>query len=305
MAARDGNISDVELRRQLKALGEDVGPVTDTTRPFLLRKLKRLKNEQRSNKSSAEKPPPGRATSSGRRSLPTRNQSPSRKLIGFSSDEEDAEPSNSRRLADSSRLRSGRREEPTSAYESPGRGKTSKPTTPQKSNLRPREPSFIDSVPEKTLDSIDGNNEFSDSDGQVSYRPKRRSIGLPSKYFHALRQERGRYESERLESSPPSTSYDGSERSVTVDSVLDSSLQERPDGAKHVKRSPFWSSTVKIVLLISAICVAVLLCVTLQKHSSEKAISDLGKNITLFCILIVFSFLKQFLQFHFYRNRLN
>lgn len=294
MAARDGNISDVELRRQLKALGEDVGPVTDTTRPFLLRKLKRLQNEQRSNKSSAEKPSPRRATSSGRRSLPAaRNQSPSRKLIGFSSDEEDAEPSNSRRLADSSRLRSGRREEPTNAYESPGRGKTSKPTTPQKSNLRPREPSFIDSVPEKSLDTTDGNNEFSDSDGQASYRPKRRSIGIPSKYFHAIRQERGRYESERWESSLPSTSYDGSERSVTVDSALDSSLQERPAGAKHVKRSPFWSSTVKIVLLISAICVAILLCVTLQKHSSEKTISDLGKNITLLYILIVLSLIQK------------
>lgn len=292
MAARDGNISDVELRRQLRALGEDVGPVTDTTRPFLFRKLKRLQNEQRTNKSRAEKPSPRKATSSGRRSLPaTKNQTPSRKLIGFSSDEEDAEPRTSTRLADSSRLRGRRREETTTPNESPGRGK-SKPTTPQKSNLRPREPSFIDSVPEKTLDTTDANNELSDSDGQVCYRPNRRTIGI-TKYLRAVRRERDRDESERSETTLPSTSYDNSERSATADSELDPSLQERPAGAKHVKRSSFWPSTVKIALLISAICVAVLLCVTLKSHSSEKMISDLGKNITLLCILIVSSEIKK------------
>ncbi|XP_078371539.1 uncharacterized protein LOC144655196 [Oculina patagonica] len=40
------SISDAELRRQLKAFGEDVGPITDTTRPVFLRKLERLQNEQ-------------------------------------------------------------------------------------------------------------------------------------------------------------------------------------------------------------------------------------------------------------------
>ena len=40
-------ISDAELRRQLKAFGEDVGPVTLTTRSPLLRKLKRLQNEHK------------------------------------------------------------------------------------------------------------------------------------------------------------------------------------------------------------------------------------------------------------------
>lgn len=40
MAASDGDISDAELRRQLKAFGEEPGPVTPSTRGFLLRKLK-------------------------------------------------------------------------------------------------------------------------------------------------------------------------------------------------------------------------------------------------------------------------
>lgn len=280
MAARDDNISDVELRRQLKAFGEDAGPVTDTTRPFLLRKLKRLQNEGKSNKSSAEKPAPRRATP--RRSLPaTRNQSPSRKMIGFSSDEEDAQPSLSGRLVDSSRLRGRRRDDTaTTLNESSGRGK-SKPTTPQRSKLRPREPSFIDSVPEKILDTSDGNSvEFSDSDGQAYSRSKSRGIGI-TRYLRPVKRERGRKESERSETTIPSTSYDNNEQSViTADSELDLSFQERPAGARLVKRSSFWSSTIKIALVISTICVAVLLYVTLKSHSSEKTIPELGKNIT-------------------------
>ena len=47
-----GDISDLELRRQLKSFGQDVGPVTVTTRGPLLRKLKRLQNEHKSHKSS-------------------------------------------------------------------------------------------------------------------------------------------------------------------------------------------------------------------------------------------------------------
>ena len=277
MAARDGNISDVELRRQLKALGEDVGPVTDTTRPFLLRKLKRLQIERKSNKSSAEKPAPRRAIP--RRSLPaTRNQSPSRKLIGFSSDEEDAEPSRSGRLVDSSRLRGGRREDTAATNESPGRGKSKRTTTQNK--LRPREPSFIDGVPEKILDTSDRNNvEVSDSDGEAYSRSKSRGIGI-TRYLRPVRRERGRDESERSETTIPSTSYDNNERSATVDSELDLSLQERPAGARLVKRSSFWSLIIKITLVISAICMAMLLYMTLKSHSSEKMIPELGKNIT-------------------------
>ena len=276
MAARDSNISDVELRRQLKAIGEDVGPVTDTTRPFLLRKLKRLQNEGKSNKSSAEKPAPRRATP--RRSLPaTRNQSPSRKMIGFSSDEEDAEPSLSGRLVDSSRLRGRRRDDTATTNESPGRGK-SQPTTPQRSKLRPREPSFIDSVPEKILDTSDGNS-VEDSDGQVYSRSRSRGIGI-TRYLRPVKRERGRDEIERSETTIPSTSYDNNEQSVTADSELDLSFQERPAGARLVKRSSFWSSTIKIALVISAICMVVLLYGTLKSHSSEKMITELGKNIT-------------------------
>jgi len=48
-------ISDTELRRQLKAFGIDVGPVTITTRSPLLRKLKRLQNEHKGSQPSQNK----------------------------------------------------------------------------------------------------------------------------------------------------------------------------------------------------------------------------------------------------------
>lgn len=289
MAATDGNISDVDLRRQLKTFGEDVGPVTDTTRPFLLRKLKRLQKEPRGNQSSAEKPSPRRASQS-RRSLPatsTRNQSPSRKLIGFSSDEEDAGESHSRTLADSSKLRGRRREGTTTANESPGRAKSKATTPTRRSSLRPREPSFIASVPDKTLDTTDGNNgEFSDSDGQVYRRPKSRTIGI-SNYLRSLKRERALDETEsRSDTGHPSTSYENNEQSVTADP----SLHERHAGAKRVKSSSFWSSTIKILFVISAVCMAVLLLyATFKSHSSENMISaDLGKNYSLLHFKCVF-----------------
>ena len=51
----DGQISDPELRRQLKAFGEDVGPVTASTRSPLLRKLKRLQNEYNNSRPPQDK----------------------------------------------------------------------------------------------------------------------------------------------------------------------------------------------------------------------------------------------------------
>ena len=48
-------ISDPELGRQLKAFGEDVGPVTASTRSPLLRKLRRLQNEYNSSRPPQDK----------------------------------------------------------------------------------------------------------------------------------------------------------------------------------------------------------------------------------------------------------
>ena len=107
MAALDGDISVAELSRQLRALGEVPGPITPSTKGLLLRKLKRLQNERGSNVTPPKKSSPKRSTIA-RRSIPaTRNQSPSRKLISFSTDEEDAGPGHSSSLVDDSRAKRG------------------------------------------------------------------------------------------------------------------------------------------------------------------------------------------------------
>ena len=277
MAATDGDIPDLDLRRQLKSLGEEVGPITDNTRPFLLRKLKRLRNEQTKERSSLR-----RRTSPGPKSLPatTRNQSPSRKLIGFSSDEEDAGPSHSSTLRESSKLRSRRREAASSDGESLGRSAKTKPSPTRRSNLRQRVPSFIDSVSERTVDSTDDTNggEFSDQDGQLYHKPRSRSSGI-TRYLRTVK--RGSEESERSESMR-SSSYDNGE-SVTTENTA---LQERPTGAGDVKTRSFWPSSLKIVLVISAICIGIVLYVALKNHSSKKELLEqLGENILKLSVL--------------------
>lgn len=280
MAARDGDISDEELRRQLKALGEDVGPVTDNTRSFLFRKLKRLRNQQGSSRLRKEKTPPRRRPSPARKSLPatTRSQSPSRKRFGFSSDEEDAGPSLSSTLRDSDRLRGRRTEAASSDGESLGTSEKTRPTPTRRGELRQRVPSFIEhSVPERTFDSTEGNNgEFSDQDGPVFLKPKTHSSGV-SRCTRTTRREID--ESERSETMRSSTTY-GKYESVNAGSQLNTTLRERQTGAKDVKTSLFWSLTGKIVLVISVICIGILLYVALKKHSSEKGfLEQFGKDV--------------------------
>lgn len=278
MAARDSDISDDDLRRQLQALGEKVGPITQSTRPVLVRKLTRLVNEPKNTRISKEKTPPRRGTSPRRKSLPTttRSQSPSRRLIGFSSDEEDSGPSHSSTFIDTSKSRGRRREEKASNAESSE--KTDK-TTLRRGNLRQRVPSFIDNVPERTVDTADGNSgEFSNRDGLVYHKPKIRSSGL-TRYWRTIKRDRD--ENERSETVRASSNHDERER-VIAESQLNTSLRERQTGAREPNASSFWSSTVKISLMIIVICIFILLYATLKNHSSEiDLLEKLGKNITM------------------------
>ncbi|XP_068718898.1 inner nuclear membrane protein Man1-like [Montipora capricornis] len=267
MAAKYGDISDDELRRQLTALGEDVGPVTPTTRSFLLRKLKRLQNEGRSTRASKENTPSRRGTSPGRKSRSSpalsRNQSPSRRLIGFSSDEEDGGPSHSSTFIESSKSR-GRRKEAAdnrADHDPPEESEKTKPSLlKRRSYQRQRVPSFIESAPERTIDSTDGNiGEFSDQDGQVY----RHVMGKPWPST-----KRASDENEISQTMRVSSTYDNKE-TVTVDSKLNSSLREGQAGAKVLKGGSLLSSTRKIVLVISGICIAVLLYAALKWLSSD------------------------------------
>ena len=292
--ASDGDISDAELRRQLKALGEEPGPITPSTKGLLLRKLKRLQNERGSNATPPKKSSPKRSTIA-RRSIPaTRNQSPSRKLIGFSSDEEDAGPIHSSSLVDDSRARRG--EETSFSNVSQRRSRSRSITPSRRNNLRSRVTTVIDqgSIAVNTLDSTDGiDGEFSDSDAQNYQRPGGRVVGSTDYSRPPVSTKRGRSqdESEGLETTLSSTNGSNKHFS-TAESKLSSSLQERHTGAKRAKNSSSWSSIAKILLLISAICIPLLLYATFKGHSSEQMIfADLGENIIVispfrFCFII-------------------
>ena len=286
MAATD-IISDADLRRQLNALGEDVGPITNTTRPFLIRKLKRLRNEQGVGKSREGKSSAKRGTSPGRRkSLPVkRSKSPSRKLIGFSSDEEDAGPSLSSTSRDLSSLRGRRKETATSNDETAERsGISATPSPTRTSGLRHRVPSFIDSLPERTLDNTGDNDaEFSDQDGKVSFKGTSRTGGI-TRYFERKRE---RVESEKSETlHAVRHSLYGRDDSAAMNTELNSTLGKRQNGAKNVKTSSLWSLTIKILVLISVICVTIfMLYAALKSHlSEEELLEQLGEKYNMsFC----------------------
>ncbi|XP_072026415.1 inner nuclear membrane protein Man1-like [Amphiura filiformis] len=72
-ASNASDLSDSELRAELKRLGFNAGPVTGSTRPLLIKKLLKLQGDDKQ--------------------LPnlTKKSVPSRKLLGFSSDESDSE----------------------------------------------------------------------------------------------------------------------------------------------------------------------------------------------------------------------
>ncbi|XP_074620236.1 uncharacterized protein LOC141879033 isoform X1 [Acropora palmata] len=264
MAAKESAISDGELRRKLTALGEDVGPITPTTKSFLMRKLKRLQNEAKTSRGSKEKTPSKRGTSPSLKSRSSRalsrTQSPSRKFIGFSSDEEDAGPSLSSTFTESGKLRFKRRGLMNSNDDLPE--ETSSQST-QPSPLRRRSydrvPSLMDNFSERTLYTTEGNSgEFSDQDGQVP----RQSIS--NSWRRTPNRDREERERPFLTVRASST-YDTKE-SANVDSKLNSTLRERPAGAEVSKGSSTCSSTGKIVLVISGICVVLLLCAALKWH---------------------------------------
>jgi len=98
-------LSDEELRRELQNAGINVGPVTDSTRPLLLRKLQKLQKEGKGSVKNR----------SNRKSTPSsqvkRRQSPSRKLLSFSSDEEDKSSPRSRRRVSTGRKVTVKKEE--------------------------------------------------------------------------------------------------------------------------------------------------------------------------------------------------
>ena len=270
MAAPNDEVNDSELRRRLSEFGQDVGPVTDATRSLLLRKLRRLEKERKGKQVVEEKSPPPRRASSHRRSSPSRGQSPSRRLIGFSSDEEDAPPSGSKGFKSLSKIRGRLSEGAARDRESTGlRRKSSAALSSKRKSL----PSFVSSVDEKTVDSTDRNKEedFSDLDGQAYSRSSNRT---PHSKFLIRPFRPAKHDGEERERSIESSGSFLAYHKEISDSEPPLIKQERQFGARKVKDS-FWPF--KISLLISTVCI-ILFCVAFKRYSSEDIISEhLGK----------------------------
>lgn len=97
MAAVSEDISDRELRAKLKENGISCGPLTATTKNLYIRKLNK-KLSERENSSSSTKlpsrnfsPKPSQRRASPRRRSVDPTPAPGRKLIGFSSDEDESD----------------------------------------------------------------------------------------------------------------------------------------------------------------------------------------------------------------------
>ncbi|XP_038675663.1 LEM domain-containing protein 2-like [Scyliorhinus canicula] len=88
---------DKDLRRELKALGCSVGPITDTTRSLYLKKLDQLRSEKRQNEQSSRAPRSGQSLRQREVESPALEQA-RRRRPGFTSntqtelDREQAEP---------------------------------------------------------------------------------------------------------------------------------------------------------------------------------------------------------------------
>lgn len=241
-------ISDDELRNQLQNLGENPGPVTPSTRPLLLRKLRKLQKEG-TGRAKETKKDTRRKSAPPSRQKPKR-QSPSRKLLGFSSDEEENQSnSRSKRRVSSGRGVHIKEEIESSKDDVDGNGDDLKPRDRSRSGQNQRGSSVVHGF----NDSTTIRDEFSDSDSTTYTGPFQRG----SFRFRSFR---------RKKDSPESTKSNRqivkdranwadempSDRNATDRDSTDGAYRPRPEGNSL-------SSFINIVALFVVVICMVLL----------------------------------------------
>lgn len=236
--AANNTITDEELRAQLLELGENVGPVTATTRPLLLRKLKKLQNEGTTRAKSAKKDSRRKSTPAS----PRTRRTPSRKLIGFSSDEESEDTSYKTRRRQSGSRRSIKQEDESLQDDvdgdSEGLGRIN-------SGDGERANSTVQSYSSFNESNI--TDDLSDSERSAYTGPFQRGTFR----FRSFRRKRD---------SPESSKYRVQKETVRPDdSTLDTG-QDRTDGwYKHDEQKiPRPSIVNSLVFIIVLLCVALL-----------------------------------------------
>lgn len=234
-------ISDDELRNQLEQLGVKVGPITDSTRPLLLRKLKRLQKEgagkaKEVKKDTRRKSPP---------SSVKKRQSPSRRLLGFSSDEEEDKPSYRPRR----RVATGRgvriKEEDDNPMDDVD---ASKDDDVERSQDRSKDQG---NSTHSYSDVPNTRDEFSDSDAYTG--PFQRG----SYRFRSFRRKKDSPESSKINRQSKETIHTSDEQADTADEIP---VIDTTDGVynPNLKRTSFSSLFNAVAFVIVLICVVLL-----------------------------------------------
>ena len=262
--AANNTITDDQLRAQLLELGENVGPVTATTRPLLLRKLKKLQNEGTTSAKSAKKDSRRKTTSASTKTRRT----PSRKLIGFSSDEESEDTTYKTRRRQSGSRRSLKQEEESVEDnvdgDSEGLGR-----------VQVRGNSTVQSF--SSLNESNTTDDLSDSERSAYTGPFQRGTFR----FRSFRRKRD---------SPESSKYRVQKENIPPDekSFDHDTGQDYPDGQYEYDKHKLSSSSFVncLVLILVLLCVALLLAYFLEYFPpSRNWITSTTQGIKLDCFV--------------------
>lgn len=269
--AANNTITDEELRAQLLELGENVGPVTGTTRPLLLRKLKKLQNEGTARAKSSKKDSRRKSTPAS----PRTRRTPSRKLIGFSSDEETEDTSYKTRRRQSGSRRSVKQEDESLRDnvdgDSEGLGRVN-------NGDRERGNSTVQSF--SSLNESNITDDLSDSERSAYAGPFQRGTFR----FRSFRRKRD---------SPESSKYRAQKENVPPDERSFDTGQDSTDGwykyeEQKLSRPSFVNSLVLIIVLL---CIALLLAYFLEYFPPSRnwiTSTTQGKSyINLFCLVFL------------------
>lgn len=246
--AADRGISDDELRRQLQAYGEDVPPVTAQTRTYLLRKLKKFTEGSRTTKQT--KKSPQKSTKKSESFDSKRRSSSSRRLIGFSSDEEETE-------GETMSVKKSKR--------SPDRGRKNEPNTSSYSSADSNNTVELSRRPlnRLTADSFN-DNSLSNSVGNISQEKRSRFSTGPNTYRRRTKNDVDETDSGTLEGkfTPLGSEVECAQRNRHSGAMTRPSLLEAKGRYSDIANM--------VSAVVALVCIIVLFAYALQSPSIEK-----------------------------------
>lgn len=195
MAAAVDQLTDSELRKQLKSYGQDVGPITKTTRRLWEKKLEKFqlsgppdkKEEELKGKTTRRRSSISRQSTATRAASPSRRKSTakSKKLAPFSSDEDEPQVplSTSRRSIQTSPIGFPEKQESIPTNKTPLSVLAEKNSVTSRRKSSQRTYTLTDSS-SNSYQSTTRSSEFSDDDFPESKLKQSKRQSLPSNGGH-------------------------------------------------------------------------------------------------------------------------